>query len=81
MNRYTFVIQVHPDGISTLENLGTHERIRVSDLDAIGPQINRWLKGLTEGEGAAGASRAGGDGAPISREPAPRSDRPADQAS
>lgn len=43
MNRFTFVVQVHPEGISTLENLSTHERVRVSDLAAIGPQIERWL--------------------------------------
>jgi hypothetical protein len=46
MNRYTFVVQVHPDGISTLENLGTHERVQVSDLAAVGLQIERWLAGL-----------------------------------
>lgn len=46
MNRYTFVIQIHPEGISTLENLSTHERIRVSDLTAVGPQIERWLAAL-----------------------------------
>jgi hypothetical protein len=48
MNRYTFVIHVHPGGLSTLENLSTHERVRVSDLDMVGGQIERWLNGLTE---------------------------------
>jgi hypothetical protein len=43
MRRYTFVVQVHPEGISTLENLSTHERIPLSGLDAVGPQIERWL--------------------------------------
>lgn len=43
MTRFTFVVQVHPNGISTLENLSTHERVGVSDLAAIGPQIERWL--------------------------------------
>jgi hypothetical protein len=43
MNRYTFVIQVHADGPSTLENLNTHELISVPDLDAVGPQIEQWL--------------------------------------
>jgi hypothetical protein len=43
VNRFTFVVQVHPEGISTLENLSTHERVRVSDLAVIGPQIERWL--------------------------------------
>ena len=47
MTRYTFVVQIHPDGLSTLENLSTHERIRVSDLAIVGPQIERWLEGLT----------------------------------
>jgi len=43
VNRYTFVVQVQPDGPSTLENLSTHERVRVADLDAVGPQIEQWL--------------------------------------
>jgi hypothetical protein len=47
MNRYTFVVQVHTDGLSTLENLSTHERVRVAELDAVGPQIEQWLEGLT----------------------------------
>lgn len=46
MNRYTFVVQVHPEGISTLENLSTHERVRVPDMSAVGPQIERWLEEL-----------------------------------
>ena len=44
MNRYTFVVQVHPDGISTLENLVTHERVRITDLDEIGARIEFWLR-------------------------------------
>jgi hypothetical protein len=43
VKRHTFVVQVHPEGISTLENLSTHERIRLAELAAIGPQIERWL--------------------------------------
>jgi hypothetical protein len=43
VNRFTFLVQIHPEGISTLENLGTHERVRISELAAIGPQIERWL--------------------------------------
>jgi hypothetical protein len=31
-----------------LENLSTHERIRVSDLAAVGPQIESWLARLAE---------------------------------
>lgn len=46
MNRYTFVIHVHPGGVSTLENLSTQERVRVSDMGAVGPQIERWLVSL-----------------------------------
>ena len=46
MTRYTFVVQIHPDGLSTLENLSTHERVRVSDLATVGPQIEQWLEGL-----------------------------------
>jgi hypothetical protein len=46
MNRYTFVIQVHDNGPSTLENVNTHELISVPDLDAVGPQIERWLAAL-----------------------------------
>jgi hypothetical protein len=48
MNRYTFVIHVHADGPSTLENLSTHEVIPVPDLAAVGPQIERWLAALPE---------------------------------
>jgi hypothetical protein len=47
MTRYTFVVQIHPDGPSTLENLSTHERVRISDLASVGPQIEQWLEGLT----------------------------------
>lgn len=46
MNRYTFVLQVHREGITTLENLSTHERVQVADMAAVGPQIERWLAGL-----------------------------------
>jgi hypothetical protein len=43
MNRYTFVVRIQPRGVSTLENLSTYERIMVTDLALIGPQIERWL--------------------------------------
>jgi hypothetical protein len=46
VNRYTFVVQVHPEGISTLENLTTHERVPIEELEAVGPQIERWLAEL-----------------------------------
>jgi hypothetical protein len=42
----TFVVQIHPGGISTLENLSTQERVRIADLSAIGPQIEAWLERL-----------------------------------
>jgi hypothetical protein len=47
VTRYTFVVQIHPDGLSTLENLSTHERVQVSDLATVGPQIEQWLGRLT----------------------------------
>jgi hypothetical protein len=46
VTRHTFVVQVHPDGPTTLENLSTRERVRVTDLAAVGPQIEQWLDGL-----------------------------------
>jgi hypothetical protein len=58
VTRHTFVVQVHPDGPTTLENLSTHERVRVTDLTAVGPQIEQWLNGLA----AAAVPEAGGGG-------------------
>jgi hypothetical protein len=58
VTRHTFVVQVHPDGPTTLENLSTHERVRVTDLAAVGPQIEQWLDGLA----AAAVPDAGGEG-------------------
>lgn len=49
MKRYTFVVQVHPEGISTVENLGTHERVRLAELTAVAPQIERWLAEASDG--------------------------------
>lgn len=46
MRRYTFVVQVHPEGVATLENLTTRERIQVHDLDRVGSQIEYWLRAL-----------------------------------
>jgi len=43
MNRHTFVIQIYSEGISTLENLTTRERVQVSTLTAVAPQIETWL--------------------------------------
>jgi hypothetical protein len=50
VHRFTFVVQIHPGGISTLENLSTHERVQIADLTAIGPQIEHWLHRLTQQE-------------------------------
>ena len=61
MNRYTFVIQVHANGPSTLENLSTQERVSVADLAAVGPQIERWLAALP-GSSSPGASDRDGEG-------------------
>jgi hypothetical protein len=46
MTRHTFVVQVHPEGISTLENLSTRERVRLDEIAEIGPLIERWLAEL-----------------------------------
>ena len=46
MNRYTFVLYAYPDGLSLLENLSTHERVRICNLALVGPQIERWLASL-----------------------------------
>ena len=51
MTRQTFVVQVHPDGISTLENLSTHERVQVVDLATVGEQIAQWLEATTPAAG------------------------------
>jgi hypothetical protein len=64
VNRYTFVIQVHPDGLSTLENLATHERIQVSDLAAVGPQIEQWLGSLPGSSRRRSDGQSGTDGRP-----------------
>ena len=60
MNRYTFVVHVHADGPSTLENLNTHELISVPDLDAVGPQIERWLAALPGSASVASPADAAG---------------------
>ena len=43
MRRYTFVVQVHPDGVSTLENLSTNERVPIGEMSEVGSQIDSWL--------------------------------------
>ncbi len=47
MKRYTFVVQIQPDGPSTIENLSTQERVRITDLAEVGPQIESWVELLT----------------------------------
>ena len=58
MTRYTFVVQVHPDGISTLENLATHERIQIVDFATVGAQIEAWLASLAVGSNLGECPRA-----------------------
>ena len=43
MTRHTFVLQVYGDGLSTLENLDTRERVALSDLGVLAAQVERWL--------------------------------------
>jgi hypothetical protein len=42
--RHTFIVQVHPEGLATLENLATRERVQVHELASVGNQIERWLQ-------------------------------------
>jgi hypothetical protein len=44
--RYSFVVQVHPDGVSTLENIATRERVKIAGLEEVGPRIECWLEEL-----------------------------------
>ena len=44
MGRRTFVVHVHAEGPSTVEDLSTRERVAVADLATIGAQIEGWLK-------------------------------------
>ena len=44
--RYSFVVQVHPAGVSTLENIATRERVKIAGLEEVGPRIERWLEEL-----------------------------------
>jgi hypothetical protein len=67
MNRYTFVVQVHDNGPSTLENLSTHERVQVVDFAAVGPQIERWLAALQASGGSTASSAHAEDGRPAPR--------------
>jgi hypothetical protein len=64
VNRYTFVVQVHPDGISTVENLTTRERVRVDDMSVVGSQIERWLDDLELSLAPASSEPARSESAP-----------------
>ena len=44
IGRRTFVVHVHAEGPSTVEDLSTRERVAVADLAAIGSQIEGWLE-------------------------------------
>jgi hypothetical protein len=46
MNRYTFVVQVHPEGVSILENVNTNERVALTELAEVAPRIEHWLAEL-----------------------------------
>jgi len=62
IGRRTFVLQVRPDGSSTLENAVTGERVRLDDLAAVGPTVERWLADTGSGpdrDSECGQSRAG----------------------
>ncbi|MGH2955369.1 MAG: hypothetical protein ACRDL6_00030 [Solirubrobacterales bacterium] len=56
MQRYTFVVQVHPEGISTLENLSTHERVRIAGPAEVGPLIEKWLEASGQASADAGSA-------------------------
>ena len=48
LRRHTFIVHVRePDGEPMLENLRTHERVRISNLADIGGQIDQWLRNGT----------------------------------
>ena len=66
----TFVIHVHPDGPTTLENVRTCECVPLADLDAVGAQIERWLAALPDGVGPREA-RLGKTSAPDGRPQGP----------
>jgi hypothetical protein len=44
MRRRTYVIRVHGDEISTLEDVRTGERVALRELDEIPRQLARWLR-------------------------------------
>jgi hypothetical protein len=55
MRRYTFVVQVYADGITTLENLATHQQMEISDLHVVGREIGRWVDSLAAAPSASQA--------------------------
>lgn len=58
VRRYTFIVQVRPGGIATLENLSTREQIPVRELGRIGAQIEQWLEALTGADARTGSAMA-----------------------
>jgi hypothetical protein len=44
MRRRTYVIRVHGDEVSTLEDVRTGERVSLRELDEIPRQLARWLR-------------------------------------
>jgi hypothetical protein len=57
VERFTFVLKVHPEGISTIENVSTAERVEVPELGEVGAQIERWLADFSPPERSAPARR------------------------
>ena len=74
MNRHTFVIQIYPEGSSTLENLTTRERVQVSALTALAPQIETWLKAFADSQAISPSPYGRGTPTPESREGTRESD-------
>jgi hypothetical protein len=71
MNRHTFVIQIYAEGISTLENLSTRERVQVPALTAVAPQIEIWLQSLADNQAISAPPYGRGTPDPESREGSP----------
>jgi hypothetical protein len=55
-SRATFVVQVHEDGGTVLENVRTRECVWLSQLSEIAPHITGWLEDPKRHPGAGPAS-------------------------
>lgn len=74
MNRHTFVLQIYPEGVSTLENLTTRERVQVAALTAVAPQIETWLDALADSQAISTRPYGRGTPTPESRKETRESD-------